>query len=117
MPKRTAKPTIAPDRVREFLNELFADHMHAKRVLSLGNAVVGAMGAIHAAALGVHAIGKASGGIMEANWPHGNISHPRSVIGRMVLDVEQIRVRFDKLRSVMDERMTRLWAAAEAQLR
>src|SRR5688572_11802167 len=30
--------------------------MHARRVLSLGNAVVGA---IHAAALGVHAIGKA----------------------------------------------------------
>jgi hypothetical protein len=56
MAKRTAKPTLAPDRVQDFLNELFADDMHAKRVLSLGNAVVGA---VHAAALGVHAIGKA----------------------------------------------------------
>lgn len=56
MAKKTAMPTMAPARVQEFLHELFADSMHAKRVLSLGNAVVGA---IHAAALGVHAIGKA----------------------------------------------------------
>ncbi len=56
MAKRTALPTIEPDRVQEFLFELFADDVHAKRVISLGTAVVGA---IHAAALGVHAIGKA----------------------------------------------------------
>jgi hypothetical protein len=56
MSSSSAAPKIAPDRVHEFLGELFADSMHARRVLSLGNAVVGA---IHAAALGVHAIGKA----------------------------------------------------------
>jgi Transposase DDE domain len=56
MTKRAAAPKIAPERVHEFLSELFIDHVHATRVLSLGNAVVGA---IHAAALGVHAIGKA----------------------------------------------------------
>jgi hypothetical protein len=56
MTKRTAAPKIAPERVHEFLAELFADDVHAMRVLSLGNALVGA---IHAAALGVHAIGKA----------------------------------------------------------
>lgn len=32
----------------------------------------------------------------------------------MVIVVEQVRVRFELLRRVMDERMTRLWAAAEA---
>jgi hypothetical protein len=56
MSRSTAAPKIAPDRVHEFVAELFDDSMHARRVLSLGNAVVGA---IHAAALGVHAIGKA----------------------------------------------------------
>jgi hypothetical protein len=56
MAKRTAAPTIAPDRIQDFLAELFAEDLHAKRVLSLSSAVVGA---IHAAALGVHAIGKA----------------------------------------------------------
>jgi hypothetical protein len=55
MSSSSTASTIAPDRVHEFLFELFADSMHARRVLSLGNAVVGA---IHAAALGVHAIGK-----------------------------------------------------------
>jgi hypothetical protein len=47
---------VAADRVFQFLTELFAEDIHARRVLSLGNAVVGA---IHAAALGVHAIGRA----------------------------------------------------------
>jgi hypothetical protein len=56
MSRPSAAPKIAPDRVHEFLSELFVDSMHARRVLSLGNAVVGA---VHAAALGVHAIGKA----------------------------------------------------------
>lgn len=56
MASSRSAPKIAPDRVHDFLSELFAESMHARRVLSLGNAVVGA---IHAAALGVHAIGKA----------------------------------------------------------
>jgi hypothetical protein len=56
MSRSTVAPKIAPDRVHKFLSDLFDDSLHARRVLSLGNAVVGA---IHAAALGVHAIGKA----------------------------------------------------------
>jgi hypothetical protein len=56
MAKSKAAPKVDPARIHEFLSDLFADSMHATRVLSLGNAVVGA---IHGAALGVHAIGKA----------------------------------------------------------
>jgi hypothetical protein len=56
MSRSSAAPKIAPDRIHEFLSDLFVDSMHARRVLSLGNAVVGA---VHGAALGVHAIGKA----------------------------------------------------------
>lgn len=52
--KRTGGPRVDPASVRQFLDELFAQDLHAKRVLSLGNAVAGA---ISAAALSVHAIG------------------------------------------------------------
>ena len=50
-----ARP-IKPDakQVRAFIESLFEEDLHAKRVLSLANGVVGA---IEAAALGVHAIG------------------------------------------------------------
>jgi hypothetical protein len=45
---------IPPEQVHALLNELFLEDLHAKRVLSLANGVVGVL---HAAALGVHAIG------------------------------------------------------------
>lgn len=59
-PRRTKKSAkkkpsrVSPDRVHEFVNSLMGDHLHAKRVLSLASGVVGA---VHAAALGVRAIG------------------------------------------------------------
>lgn len=56
----SAASRIGPERVHELVTELFADDMHARRVLSLSNAV---SGAIFAGALGVHAIGK---GLAEA---------------------------------------------------
>lgn len=51
-PKKRAK--MSPHRVHKFVESLVADHMHAKRVLSMSSAVVGVL---HAASLGVHAIG------------------------------------------------------------
>lgn len=54
------KQKLDPAAVHEFLNELFGDDIHAKRVLSLANGVIGA---IEAAALSVHAIGH---GLSEA---------------------------------------------------
>lgn len=56
MKKSSAACEIGPERVQEFVSTLFAGDMHALRVLSLSNAVTGA---IFAGALGVHAIGKA----------------------------------------------------------
>ena len=47
--------TLGPAEVAEWLNELFAEDMHAKRVMSLGNAVTGVL---EAASLSVHAIGR-----------------------------------------------------------
>ena len=55
MTSRTSQLRMTPERVHKFLTELFAEDMHAARVLSLSNAV---SGAIEAAALSVHAIGQ-----------------------------------------------------------
>ena len=51
----TGRAKIAPRQVHSFLHDLLADDVHATRVLSVGNAVVGAL---HASALGIHAIGR-----------------------------------------------------------
>lgn len=50
----------APESTHAFLHELLGEDVHAMRVMSLANGVVGVM---HAAALGVHAIGR---GLAEA---------------------------------------------------
>jgi hypothetical protein len=47
---------LAPRQVHRFVEQVFADDLHAKRVLSVAN---GAVGVIHAASLGIHAIGRA----------------------------------------------------------
>ena len=49
-----SRPRIAPSDVHALCTELFLEDMHARRVLSLSNGVVGV---IHAAALSIHAIG------------------------------------------------------------
>ena len=46
---------IAPDQVHEFLKQVVGEDFHAKRVLSLADGVIGVL---HAATLGVHAIGR-----------------------------------------------------------
>jgi hypothetical protein len=53
--RRTAKPILSPERVHEFVRELLGDDVHAMRVHSFATGVVGV---VHAAALGVHLIGR-----------------------------------------------------------
>jgi hypothetical protein len=52
MPK---KPTIDPKTAESYVQSIFSEDLHAKRVMSLANAVTGV---ITAGALGVHAIGR-----------------------------------------------------------
>jgi hypothetical protein len=67
--KRMAKTRrINPDRVRSFVENVVGDDMHAKRVLSLGNAVVGAM---FAASLSIHAIGQGLAASQRTMRKHG----------------------------------------------
>lgn len=49
-------PVLDRSRVLELVSSIFEEDLHAKRVVSLGNAVVGVL---EGAALGIHAIGRA----------------------------------------------------------
>jgi hypothetical protein len=52
---RRPSPRLKPKRVRHFVDELFGDTMHARRVDSFADAV---SGVLHAASLASHAIGR-----------------------------------------------------------
>ncbi len=53
--RRAAAARLSPQSVHEFVAELLGDDVHATRVLSFARGVVGVL---HAAALGVHAVGR-----------------------------------------------------------
>jgi hypothetical protein len=53
---KNADAKVDPEYVKSFIGNVFGDDMHALRVVSLSNGVVGVM---HAAALAIHAIGQA----------------------------------------------------------
>jgi len=58
---------LESDDVRRFLDQLFGDDVHAKRVLSLANGVTGV---IHAAAASIHAIGQGLAAAENLNPKH-----------------------------------------------
>jgi hypothetical protein len=84
-----ARP-IKPDakHVRGFIESLFEEDLHAKRVLSLANGVVGA---IEAAALGVHAIGH---GLADVDFldPKHAIKQVDRLLSNSGVDVEALQV-------------------------
>lgn len=65
--RSTRKPKISPVHVHQWTNELFGEDLHAKRVLSLANGVTGVL---HAATLGVHAIGQGLALATQSNPRH-----------------------------------------------
>src|SRR5690349_14855450 len=93
MSRSSAAPKISPDHVHEFLSDLFEDNLHARRVLSLENAVVGA---IHAAALGVHAIGRAlaTASGLEPKHAIKQVDRLLSNMGLSVWEIFPLWVRF-----------------------
>ncbi|WP_434380107.1 IS4 family transposase [Melittangium boletus] len=62
------KPRLDDQQVHAFLESLFEEDLHARRVLSLAYAV---LGVIHAASLGVHLIGKALAWARGTKSKHG----------------------------------------------
>jgi len=65
--RRAASPRLSPERVHEFVRELLGEDVHATRVLSFANGVVGV---IHAAALGIHVIGRGLADAMGLDPKH-----------------------------------------------
>src|SRR5436305_1595052 len=55
-PSRVVPRGLDPTAVHAFVEELLGDDLHAKRVLSLANGVVGVL---HTASLAIHAVGEA----------------------------------------------------------
>jgi hypothetical protein len=55
-PTKNADVKVDPEYVKTFIQNIFSEDMHAARVLSLSNGVVGVL---HAAVLAIHAIGQA----------------------------------------------------------
>jgi len=65
--RRSARPKLAPKHILRFVDEVVGDDLHAKRVLSLANGVVGV---IHAAALAIHFIGEGLAAATGADPKH-----------------------------------------------
>ena len=81
---RNAEKFVSADQVHSFMREVLSEDLHARRVLSLANAVTGA---IHAAALSIHAIGAALAGASDLNKKHAVKQVDRMLSNRgIVLD-------------------------------
>lgn len=65
--RRSAKPQVSPERVNDFVKDILGDDVHATRVLSFARGVVGVL---HAAALGIHAIGRGMADALGLNPKH-----------------------------------------------
>jgi hypothetical protein len=65
--RRAPRPQLAPRQILTFVEQIVGDDLHAKRVLSLANGVVGV---IHAAALAVHFIGEGLAAAMGTDPKH-----------------------------------------------
>lgn len=80
------QPRMKPARVHALVEDLFAEDMHAKRVESLGNAVVGVM---HAASLSVRAIGVGLAMANELKSKHA-VKQVDRLLGNKKLDVAEL---------------------------
>jgi hypothetical protein len=82
--KQRAK--IDPEYVRKFIVNLFEDDMHALRVVSLANGVVGVL---HAAALAIHAIGQAYARVAQIT-PKSGVKQVDRMLSNSGLDLRVI---------------------------
>lgn len=85
---RMPKPRpMEPTRVHQFVEDLFEEDMHAKRVLSLGNGVLGVM---YAASLSVHAIGVGLARARSIRGAKHSIKQVDRLLSNNKLDVDAI---------------------------
>lgn len=77
-----ARSKVSPEHVHRLVTSLVGDHMHAKRVLSLSSGVIGTM---HAASLGVHAIGLGLADVVGLEKKHAVKQIDRLVSNRRIV--------------------------------
>ena len=75
-PRRRPSPRLKPKGVRRFVDEVFGDTFHARRVDSLAD---GVSGVLHAASLAIHAIGR---GLAAAKGSHAK--HATKQVDRLL---------------------------------
>lgn len=75
---------ISPEHVSAFVDELFSADLHAKRVQSLAD---GALGIVHAGAIGIHAIGRGLAAAKGLTDKHA-IKQVDRCVGNEKIDVE-----------------------------
>lgn len=80
-------PRLGLDYFRSFTHDLFGDHLHARRVASIGNALAGAT---HAAQASVHAVGAAYAALAGTQAKHG-IKQVNRLLGNVGFDVEKLQ--------------------------
>ena len=80
-------PRLGLDYFRSFTHDLFGDHLHARRVASIGNALAGVT---HAAQASVHAVGAAYAALAGTQAKHG-IKQVNRLLGNVGFDVEKLQ--------------------------
>jgi hypothetical protein len=83
MTHKLAEAKISPENVHAFVDSLFHDDLHAKRILSLSNAT---LGVLQAGALGIHAIGRGLAAAKGLKDKHA-IKQVNGLIGNEGIDV------------------------------
>jgi hypothetical protein len=83
---QTSRPKVDPKYIQTFVENLFGDDLHAMRVLSLANGVVGVL---HAAMLAIHAIGQAYAKAAKIT-PKSGVKQIDRLLSNTGIDLSQI---------------------------
>ena len=83
-PRRTRPRVLDPASIHQFVEDLVGDDLHAQRVLSLANGVVGVL---HAATLAIHSIGEGLSAAMGLDPKHA-IKQIDRLLSNQRVDVE-----------------------------
>jgi hypothetical protein len=78
-------PSLSPKRVEDFIESLFEDDLHAKRIRSLAD---GTVGILKAGSLGIHAIGRGLAAARGLNDKHA-VKQVDRLLGNAGIDVWQ----------------------------
>ncbi|MBK6528861.1 MAG: hypothetical protein IPF99_04565 [Deltaproteobacteria bacterium] len=89
-PHRSRPEGLDPASVHQFVEDLLGEDLHAKRVLSLANGVVGVL---HGATLAIHAIGQGLATATGATAKHA-VKQIDRMLSNLGIDIESLAPRW-----------------------